>query len=127
MRTAVRKDADGIYRMDRNGKLFIAHREAIALGAYQDGPHMSIGMGYNNPSLQDGDTVTVKRAFELLNSAIAEREVKMSKKLKVPPTQEQFNALMSAYYQSGNRFVWDLVDMHNNHEDIKFIGSAFSR
>src|SRR4051812_23601429 len=95
----------GAYRLDRNGKLFIAHREGIALGAYQDGPHMSIGMGYNSPSIQVGDTITIQRAFELFASAIKVREERLSRTFHREPTQEQFNAFISCYYQSGNRFV----------------------
>jgi GH24 family phage-related lysozyme (muramidase) len=121
------KSAGGSYRLDRNGKLFIAHREAIALGAYQDGPHMSIGMGYNSPTLKAGDTITIERAFELFASAIKTREEKLSKRFVIEPSQEQFNAMMSCYYQSGNRFVHDLIDMHNDGDDKRVIGAAFSR
>lgn len=118
---------DGSWRADRNVKLFIAHREAIALAAYPDGPYCSIGMGYNSPALREGDTITVKRAFELLDEAIKTREVQLSRLIKVPPTQEQFNALLSCLYQSGTRFIHDLIDMHNAKENPRVIGSAFSR
>ena len=61
--TPVRKDGN-VYKLDRNGKLFIANREALVLGAYWDGKHMSIGMGSNDPTLKAGDTITISEAFE---------------------------------------------------------------
>jgi GH24 family phage-related lysozyme (muramidase) len=121
------KNAGGAYRLDRNGKLFIAHREAICLASYPDGPYYSIGMGYNSPALKDGDTITIQRAFELFAGAIKIREEKLSDFFVIEPSQEQFNAFMSCYYQSGSRFIHELIDMHNEHDDKRVIGSAFSR
>lgn len=122
----VRTDGS-VYRLDRNGKLFIAHREAIVLGAYQDGPHMSIGMGDNDPTLKPGDTITVKQAFERFARAIAIREKELSRKFTREPSQEQFNALFSCFYQSGNHFVPFLIEMHNSGDDVRVVGAAFSR
>jgi GH24 family phage-related lysozyme (muramidase) len=124
--TKVKSDK-GVYRLDRNGKLFIAHREAIALGAYLDGPHYSIGMGYNSPALKLGDTITIERAFQLFAEAIKVREEKLSRFFVIEPSQEQFNAFMSCYYQSGNRFIHDLIDLHNEGDDKRMIAAAFAR
>jgi GH24 family phage-related lysozyme (muramidase) len=117
---------DACYRLDRNGKLFVAHREAIALGAYQDGPHMSIGIGDNDPALKPGDRITVKQAFERFARAIGKRELELSQRIKREPTQEQFNALFSCYYQGGNRNVPGLVELHNAGADPKKVGAEFS-
>lgn len=117
----------GAYRLDRNGKLFIAKREAIALGAYIDGPNYSIGMGYNSPVLKAGDTITIERAFELFSLAIRTREEKLSRYFVIEPSQEQFNAFMSCYYQSGNRFIHNLIDYHNEADDRRYVAAAFAR
>jgi GH24 family phage-related lysozyme (muramidase) len=114
------------YRLDRNGKLFVAHREAICLGAYSDGVHMSIGMGDNDPTLKPGDRITVKQAFERFARAIATRELQLSQRIKREPTQEQFNALFSCFYQGGNRNVPGLVAMHNSGADPHKVGAEFS-
>src|SRR5690242_18099770 len=91
-------------RTSRNGILFIARREALVLTAYQDGPHMSIGFGDNDPSLKPGDTITVKEAFARLQRAIAARDVMLSRhidKRGVTPTQQQYDACASLFYQAG--------------------------
>src|SRR3982750_3643296 len=103
-------DDNGVYRLDRNGKLFIAKREGIALGAYQDGRHMSIGMGSNDPNLSVGDTITIEEAMERFSRDITKRETDLSKRIEVKPTQEQFNAFFSAYYQAGTRIVPELIE-----------------
>lgn len=103
----------GIYRLDRNGKLFVARREGIALSAYQDGPYKSIGIGSNDPNLEDGAKITLAEAFERFARDIEGRERDLSKRFGREPTQEQFNALFSCYYQSGNKAVPTLIRMHN--------------
>ena len=123
--TPVRKDGN-VYKLDRNGKLFIANREALVLGAYWDGKHMSIGMGSNDPTLKAGDTITISEAFERFEDDIIPREKQLSKRITREPTQEQYNALFSCFYQSGWRNVPELIDMHNGGIDPKIIGEAFS-
>lgn len=124
--TEVIKDGNGIYHLDRNGKLFIAKREGIALGAYQDGRHMSIGMGSNDPNLAPGDSITIEEAFARFSNDISKRERDLSNRIHVGPTQEQFNAFFSVYYQAGTRIVPELIEMHNNHVPWEVVGEAFS-
>ncbi|HET9535490.1 MAG TPA: hypothetical protein VFP43_09125, partial [Mesorhizobium sp.] len=93
------------YTLDKLGKLLIAKREAIVLIAYQDGEHRSIGMGSNDPSLRSGDTITVKQAFVRFAQDIARREQNLKNMFLREPSQDEFNALFSCYYQSGNRCV----------------------
>lgn len=112
------------YTMSRNGLLFIARREALVLVAYQDGPHKSIGFGHNNPKLNDGDRITAKEAFALLKQDVASREKRVSDLLKVPVTQNQFDALMSLHYQSGNRYMPAVVALVNAKE-IKVAAELF--
>jgi lysozyme len=98
----------------RNGILFVANREAIVLVAYPDGPNYSIGCGHNSPAIKVGDRITVKDALALLKRDLAERETRLNRELKQPVTQPQFDALMSLHYNTGNRFVWDVVRLINN-------------
>jgi lysozyme len=89
----------------RDGILFIANREALVLTAYQDGPHPSIGFGSNSPKLKVGDTITVPAAFRLLKADITAREPGLNRRLTAPLSQQQWDALMSLHYQSGNRYM----------------------
>jgi GH24 family phage-related lysozyme (muramidase) len=100
-------------RTTRNGVLFIARREALVLSAYQDGPHMSVGFGHNNPKLRTGDTVTVKSAFRMLKADVADRETQLAKKFTYPLKSHQWDAMMSLYYQSGNRCINDIAPLIN--------------
>lgn len=123
--TAAKKEG-AVYRIDRKGKLFICNREGLVLTAYQDGPHMSIGIGSNDPTLRDGDTITVKEAFERFARDIADRERLLSQRITLEPTQEQFNALFSLFYQSGWRNILDLLVMHNHGAEPAVVGRAFA-
>jgi lysozyme len=89
----------------RDGLLFIARREGLVLVAYQDGPHMSIGFGSNDPLLTLQDTITPAEAFIRLKRDIAPREQYVASLLRMPIKQHQFDAMVSLHYQSGTRFV----------------------
>jgi lysozyme len=97
----------------RSGILFIACREALVLTAYADGPHPSIGFGSNSPKLKVGDKITAKAAFDLLKTDIAKREPALSKALKVTVTQPQWDACMSLHFNTGSRYIWDVVKLIN--------------
>ena len=114
------------YTLDQRGKLLIAKREAIVLTAYQDGEHRSIGMGSNDPSLRSGDKITVKQAFERFAIDIARREQNLKNMFLREPSQDEFNALFSCYYQSGNRCVPWLVTLHNAKAPPQIVGETFS-
>jgi GH24 family phage-related lysozyme (muramidase) len=103
----------------RNGALFIAQREALVLVAYQDGPHCSIGFGWNSPHLREGDQTTVPEAFRRLKENLAERDKHLNKVLKVPVAQHAWDALASLHYQSGNRYLPRLVDLINKGQPDK--------
>jgi lysozyme len=87
----------------RNGVLFLACREALVTVAYEDGAHMSVGFGSNDPNLEPGDTVTFKEAFARLKRDVAARETIVNRAIKVPVSQQQFDALFDLYYQNGNK------------------------
>jgi GH24 family phage-related lysozyme (muramidase) len=87
----------------RNGLLFVGNREALVLTAYQDGKHCSVGFGSNSPALRLGDTISVRDAFALLKRDIAEREKILNRAIKVSVSQQQWDALISFYYQNGQK------------------------
>lgn len=88
------------------GRKHIAIEEACALQAYQDGPHLSIGYGHNDPTLKAGDTIAFERAFELLGEDLIERDkivTRMLKGTEIP--QHEFDMLVSCYFNKGNLIV----------------------
>lgn len=97
------------------GLRFLARREALVLVAYIDGRHPSIGFGHNDKRLKIGvDKIDVKTAHWLLRQDIKTRIAEVGRKLKVPVSQQQFDALVSCYYQSGNKFINDVIALINN-------------
>jgi lysozyme len=63
--------------------------------------------------LKVGDKITGKAAFDLLKIDIAKREPALNKALTVPVTQPQWDACMSLHYNTGGRYVWDVVKLIN--------------
>lgn len=97
------------------GLRFTARREALVLCAYEDGKHLSIGFGDNDPSLKPGDTITVAEAFKRLKKAVKPRVKDLNRWLKVQLEPHQFSAIFSMYYQSGGNFLRKegLIDLIN--------------
>jgi GH24 family phage-related lysozyme (muramidase) len=108
----------------RKGLLFIAAREALVLQAYQDGAHLSIGFGSNDPALKPGDRITVKEAFKRLKKDVEARAEIVTKALTVPVLQHEFDAIFSAYYQSGTDALTDIAAAVNG-GDKSAVAQAF--
>lgn len=85
------------------GLCFIAKQEACVLVAYQDGKHFSIGFGDNDPGLTMGSTTTLVEAWAKLKINVAARELIVNSMLTVPVQPNQFDALVSAFYQGGSK------------------------
>jgi GH24 family phage-related lysozyme (muramidase) len=110
--------------LSRKGELFIACREAIVLVAYQDGKHMSIGLGDNDPKLKAGHEITVEESFVRFRRAIATRVNDVSRRIKTRLLQHEFDAVFSCYYQSGTDALADLAAaIHSG--DKKAVGATF--
>jgi GH24 family phage-related lysozyme (muramidase) len=90
-------------RVSPNGLLFTVCREAIVLVAYEDGKHLSIGMGSNSPDLKEGDAITVHEALQRFKADIAAREAIVNRSLKVEVSQQTFDCLVDFYYQNANK------------------------
>lgn len=99
------------------GVRFLAKEEALVLCAYPDGEHMSIGFGRNDPALKPGDTITIEQALEYLAADLVPRERAIEKMLKVPVTQNEFDPLVSAYYNKGNLIVPVIAAINAGHKD----------
>jgi GH24 family phage-related lysozyme (muramidase) len=109
------------------GAIFMLAREAVVLTAYQDGEHLSIGAGDNDPNLKPGDTITVEEAFVRFARAIKSREAIVDKALAkagIVLPQHQYDALFSGYYQSGTDLLTDVIQAIGT-GDYKAISVAF--
>lgn len=94
------------------GVLFIARREALVLVPYQDGTHVSVGFGRNNPQ-PIPTRITPQQAVRWLIEDIRDREGIVNRFLSKSVTQNEFDALLSAYYQGGTRNLQPLADLIN--------------
>ncbi len=92
-------------KLSDKGKRVLAQVEAAVLVPYQDGRHYSIGFGHNGPEVAAMGPITVQKAFEMLEEDLKPREARVDDLIKVPITQEQFDALVLLHYQSGNRYL----------------------
>lgn len=118
----------------RNGYLSIAKREALVLVAYPDPTwdSPSIGFGHNDKTLKQGDTITIPEAFTLLKNDVAARAVDLDRWLKVPVSQQQFDALISFYYEYGTKgsTVQSTIEMLNQRNMAAvatyFVGACIS-
>lgn len=95
----------------RNGLIGIAVDEAFVLEAYPDGEHQhgpfkgkikwSLGVGVSGA--QEGDKQTFEQSMKAFIAAVAQREKELARKLKRKLLPHQFDALMSFYFNNGNR------------------------
>lgn len=86
------------------GKCAIAQREAYSRVVYQDGVNFSIGFGQNSPDLTADSTIELADAWALLDETIAEKVATVNKWLGGRVVlQTEFDALVSAHYQAGNK------------------------
>jgi lysozyme len=104
------------YRASTSIKIFMGQCEAITLGPYQDGTHLSIGLGHNNPKLKKSKRITVPEAFRLFAEDLIPREQRVNSLLKREVPQHVFDALLSLHYQSGNRYMPAVVHLVNYDE-----------
>ena len=94
----------------RNGRLFIACREAIVEVPYADGPHLSIGCGFNSPDVKPTDRWTPQQALAHLKADVALREKDVNRWLGgTTILQQEFDALVSLHYNRGNRDFLEIM------------------
>lgn len=109
-------------KTSRNGLLFIARREAGVLVPYPDGWNkqanrklFSQGIGHSDADLTaDSPPITIPEMFARFKQDVAERDLVLGRRIKVPVEQHQWDALASLHFQSGNRYVWEIVALIND-------------
>lgn len=93
-------------KLDKEGKEHLIAEEGLRLKAYKDSVGIwTIGVGntyYEDGSkVKQGDTITKERAATLLDKVVKSFEDNLNKVVKVPLTQNQYNALFSFSYNIG--------------------------
>jgi lysozyme len=84
------------------GIAFIQRWEGTKLTAYKDtGGVWTIGTGHAGSDVRPGMTITAERARELLEADVVEAEEVISRRVKVPLSQRQFDTLVSFVFNIG--------------------------
>lgn len=88
------------------GRKFIEQWEGLFLHTYNDGVGVpTIGYGHTTaagpPAVHYGMTITEHQADELLAADLHSVEVDVNRLVKVPLTQNQFDALVSFHFNTG--------------------------
>lgn len=108
---------------DEQGWKFIGCREAFVPVAYldgiwKDGPligkqRFAIGFGSQTPPPKPGDTTTIEEAMAHLWENIKERDKSIAIWLKVPVSQNVWNAIASLNYQRGSNAARMVCSYYN--------------
>ena len=97
--------------------------EALRLNAYPDsGGVWTIGYGttvVNGIKVKMGDVCTKEQSETYLKSDLLRFEIAISKVLKVPVSQNQFDAMVSLWYNTGgSRTITELINTNTKKETI---------
>jgi len=91
-----------IMQTSANGKNLIKHFEGVRLTSYRDIVGvLTIGVGHTGPDVFDNMTITAQEANDLLGIDLHIAETAISKNVKVPLNQNQFDALVSLVFNIG--------------------------
>jgi lysozyme len=89
-------------KVDSAGRAFITHEEGEVLHTYRDsGGVLTIGVGHTGADVKEGMTITHEKSQELLSADIIKFERAVDMAVKVPLTQNQYNALVSFCFNLG--------------------------
>lgn len=84
------------------GLALIQKFEGLRLSAYKDAVGIwTIGYGHTGPDVSPGMTITKEQALDLLRKDVARFETCVRENVKVPITQNQFDALVSLCFNIG--------------------------
>ena len=112
----IKASTPSLQRLSTKGAEFIAQWEGIKLKAYKDtGGVWTIGIGTiiypNGKKVKEGDICTKEEAYSWFKDYIVGVEDLIHKSIKVPLTQNQFDALVSLIYNIGStQFIGGSVD-----------------
>jgi lysozyme len=95
-----------VNRIDTEGRNFIYKHEGVRLKAYSDVVGVStIGVGFTyypgGKKVKIGDTITQTQCDSMFTAIVASYEDAVSKAVKVPINQHQFNSLVSFSFNVG--------------------------
>jgi len=119
----------GDFSISRNGVNFIANHEAFSANAYlDDAGHPTIGYGHRLlPEEVYPAGIGETEARQLLTGDIGTAEVAVQSHVKVPLTQNQFDALTSLAYNIGaGNFERSTLLQHLNHGDYSGAAAQFA-
>lgn len=89
-------------KISQKGTAFICEFEGLEKEAYQDVVGIwTIGYGHTGPEVKKGMVITESAAVDILKKDLEKFEKDISRLVKVPLTQDQFDALMSFVYNVG--------------------------
>jgi lysozyme len=91
-----------ITKVDAAGRAFLTKQEGEVLKSYRDsGGKWTIGVGHLMSTGAAGVTITHQQSQDLLTKDLARFEAAVAKLVRVPLTQNQFNALVSFAFNLG--------------------------
>jgi lysozyme len=79
---------------------FIKRKEIFSQHAYHDGGGFSVGYGHHT-NVKEGDTCTIAQADEWLHQDVTTAVNAVNREVKVPLTQQQYDALVDFVYNVG--------------------------
>lgn len=107
------------------GRMAIAKSEGIVLSRYKDAVGVwTMGIGHTtlagkpDPKYFEGE-LSMPEVFEMFAKDLKKYEDRVNRAVKVPMTQEQFDALVSFDYNTGGIFKATLVKTFNAGDEVK--------
>ena|SRR5689334_16300045 len=87
--------------VNTGGLALVREHEGLRLKAYQDSAGVwTIGYGHTR-GVRPGDSISAARAEQFLDADLAEAERAVARLVKVPLTDDQFSALVSFVFNTG--------------------------
>lgn len=105
-------------KLSRAGANQLLAEEGIALKAYRcSGNVLTIGAGHTAfagpPPVKDGDTITLAKALDMFLADIVPYELAVSRAVRLPLEQHEFDALVLFHYNTGAIWSGSIDDKLN--------------
>ncbi|WP_432714795.1 lysozyme [Pedobacter sp.] len=120
-------------KIDIKGRELIYKEEGVVLSAYLDSVKIpTIGVGFtfypNGDKVKMGDKITHVKCDEIFDKIVVQFEQAVNKAIKVPITQNQFNAMVSLCFNIGVKAFSDstLVKKINSNSSILEVEKWFT-
>jgi len=106
-----------ILTLSKRGRKLIQNFEGLRLTAYKlpGERNWTIGFGHSSPEIRQGQVITIEEAEALFTRDVSKFTQGVWARLKVPTTQNQFDALVSFAYNVGlaNFTTSSVLRFHN--------------